>query len=271
LDGTLLNDERMISAQDWQTLARLRDMKVLRVVATGRSLWSARQAIPLDLPIDALVFSSGAGVVTWPDGDLTATANLTSDDLAVAIGQLKEVSCDFMVQHGAPDSHVFHHLRTSGVPNPDFDRRIARYDRYATALESDPPSSAAHLVAIHPLAGGVEMWRRLKACLPAFNVVRTTSPIDGESVWIEVFPAGVSKASACAALAAERNIPRDAVMAVGNDYNDLDLLEWAGNSFVVANAPAPLRQRFASVASHRDSGVSDAVCRWLGEGDPSIL
>jgi hydroxymethylpyrimidine pyrophosphatase-like HAD family hydrolase len=50
---------------------------------------------------------------------------------------------------------------------------------------------------------------------------------------------------------------------VGNDYNDLDLLEWAGSSFVVANAPPDLTDRFPTVASNDDCGVAEAITRWL--------
>jgi hypothetical protein len=50
---------------------------------------------------------------------------------------------------------------------------------------------------------------------------------------------------------------------LGNDYNDLDLLEWSAASFVVANAPDALRNRFAAVASNNKCGVAEAIDRWL--------
>jgi hydroxymethylpyrimidine pyrophosphatase-like HAD family hydrolase len=50
---------------------------------------------------------------------------------------------------------------------------------------------------------------------------------------------------------------------VGNDFNDLDLLEWAQTRFVTANAPAQLRKRFPAVASNNHGGVAEAVERWL--------
>jgi hydroxymethylpyrimidine pyrophosphatase-like HAD family hydrolase len=48
-------------------------------------------------------------------------------------------------------------------------------------------------------------------------------------------------------------------MAVGNDYNDLDLLEWADHAYVVGNAPAELRARYTAVASNEEGGFSAAV------------
>jgi hydroxymethylpyrimidine pyrophosphatase-like HAD family hydrolase len=58
-------------------------------------------------------------------------------------------------------------------------------------------------------------------------------------------------------------VSRADVLAVGNDYNDLDLLEWGGSSYVVANAPADLLARFPAVASSDAAGVADAVARWM--------
>ncbi len=98
--------------------------------------------------------------------------------------------------------------------------------------------------------------------LPAFQ---TTSPLDGKSTWIEIFPTTVSKSQTAAWLAAELQIDKRQIVSVGNDYNDLDLLEWTDCSYVVDNAPADLKNRFATVASHNNGGVAEAARRWMAE------
>jgi hypothetical protein len=99
----------------------------------------------------------------------------------------------------------------------------------------------------------------LRDALPAFQVIRTTSPLDGRSTWVEVFPAGVGKADAAAWLLEREGRGNTLSVAIGNDYNDLDLLEWADRAFVVSNAPAELRERYTAVASNDDGGFSEAV------------
>ena len=93
-------------------------------------------------------------------------------------------------------------------------------------------------------------------------MLRATSPLGGAATWIEVFPAAASKSRSSAWLAERLGLGAAEVLAVGNDYNDLDLLEWGGTSFVVGNAPEELLARFASVASNDAGGVADAVRRW---------
>ena len=69
-----------------------------------------------------------------------------------------------------------------------------------------------------------------------------------------MFSREVSKSPAAAWLAARHGIPRGGVCAVGNDYNDRDLLEWAGASYVVANAAAVLSARHDDVAASGHCG-----------------
>jgi hydroxymethylpyrimidine pyrophosphatase-like HAD family hydrolase len=62
-------------------------------------------------------------------------------------------------------------------------------------------------------------------------------------------------------------IHEKAVMAIGNDYNDLDLLQWAARSFVVNDAPQELLDLFPTVYSGDESDFSEAVALWRRETD----
>ena len=93
--------------------------------------------------------------------------------------------------------------------------------------------------------------------------MRTTSPLDHDSTWFEIFPPSVDKGRAAEWLRQRFALPRARCMAIGNDYNDLSLLEWCAHPFVVDNAPGALKERFASVPSNDEDGVSIALERWL--------
>jgi hydroxymethylpyrimidine pyrophosphatase-like HAD family hydrolase len=123
-------------------------------------------------------------------------------------------------------------------------------------------------VAIVPPAQTPAALAAVRQRLQGWSVIRTTSPLDGRSTWIELFPAGVSKSLTADWLAAELGIPRTHTLSVGNDFNDLDLLEWAQTRFVVANAAAELRERFPAVASNDGGGVAEAIERWITVAEP---
>ena len=75
---------------------------------------------------------------------------------------------------------------------------------------------------------------------------------------------GVSKSGTVAFLAERHGVTAERTLAIGNDYNDVDLLEWAGRSYVTANAPEDLKERFPVVKGNDHGGVAEAIRRWLG-------
>jgi Cof subfamily protein (haloacid dehalogenase superfamily) len=58
---------------------------------------------------------------------------------------------------------------------------------------------------------------------------------------LDILPLGCNKGVALEKLAALRGIPREAVMAVGDNWNDLEMLRWAGQPVLMQNASALLR------------------------------
>ena len=263
LDGTLLDSERRLGPADRATLEALGAAGVLRVVATGRSLFSARRVLGADFPIDYLVHTSGAGIVRWPDARSLNALHMEGRLATRLAEQLVALDFDFMLHHAIPDNHRFLLHRTSRA-NADFERRVELYAEHCSHLDlarlgAEPMCQA--VVIEH--AGAPSRHEALVERLHDFTVIRATSPLDHRSMWYEIFPRGVGKSLASAWLR-ERGFGAPGLcVAVGNDYNDIDLLEWADLPFVVANAPADLLRRFPSVSSNDQGGFSEAVGRAL--------
>ena len=157
----------------------------------------------------------------------------------------------------------------SNEGNADFESRVKLYDRFAAPLAetNDGFGPATQLLAVVPPEGSQAVLDNIRSELADYSVIRTTSPLDGKATWIEIFPAAVSKSLTATWLAEKLEIAKQDIVSVGNDYNDLDLLEWTDNSYVVDNAPADLRNRFTPVASNNNGGVAEAATRWLaGKG-----
>ena len=263
-DGTLLRSDRSFSDADLEALRQLDAFGIVRVVATGRSIYSLNTVSISELPVDFIIFSSGAGVIQHPGGQIIRKVSLEAQEVNRAIAILRADDLDFMVHRPIPDNHVFGYFESTPA-NADFRRRIDLYSQFAFPLEevSDGFGAATQLLAILPPAGSPQIIETIRKKLPGFNIIQTTSPLDGQSIWIEIFPATVSKGLTVAWLTAEFDIDSGQTLSIGNDYNDLDLLEWTASSFVVENAPDVLKERFPVVASHNESGVAEAIGRWL--------
>ena len=77
---------------------------------------------------------------------------------------------------------------------------------------------------------------------------------------VDVLQAGCSKGAALRDLARERGCAREEVMAIGDNLNDLEMLEFAGLPVVMGNAIADLKGRgWPTTASNDDAGVARAV------------
>jgi hypothetical protein len=74
----------------------------------------------------------------------------------------------------------------------------------------------------------------------ACECVRTEYPARDVSI-LDLVPHGVSKASALKILAARLGVDRQQVMAIGDNWNDVEMLEWAGQGVIMGNAAVELR------------------------------
>lgn len=264
LDGTLINSEVKISSENLETLEWLGKQNIVRIAATGRSYFSVVRALSKNIPIDYLVFSCGAGIMDWKTKKVLNVHNLHKDDVKKGFDLLKELNLDFSIQKKAPDNHYFYYIKVSDI-NPDFDRRLVLYPEHSNRIVHDEFKSedSCQLLAIRKGEDAVEMYEKIKNKLSHLKVIRSTSPIDHVSVWIEVFNKNVSKANGVDFIAKKLNIDKENIMCVGNDYNDLDMLEYTKNSFVVGNSPEELKQKYQLVKSNNEDGFTDAVNQWL--------
>jgi Cof subfamily protein (haloacid dehalogenase superfamily) len=61
-------------------------------------------------------------------------------------------------------------------------------------------------------------------------------------IYLEIFHRGVDKGDAVKALGSHYALPREAIMAVGDYYNDVAMLKAAGYSVAMGNAPDDIRE-----------------------------
>jgi Cof subfamily protein (haloacid dehalogenase superfamily) len=254
-DGTLAQSNGLVATPELDALKALGKLGIVRVIATGRSLFSADMVMPGSLPIDYLVFSSGVGVMNWPKRDIMASNSLDVDISKTIAEWLKKHHLDFMIHHPAPDNHHFYY-HVGSLGNPDFYRRIDRYKKFARPLEKCKKFEGISQLLVVVEEDGEWWLKTLRETFPYVNIVRTTSPLDQTSMWIEIFPRDVSKASGLMFLAGRMKIAQKDILCVGNDYNDLDMLRYGGRSYVVGNAPDDLKNEFPCIGHHAEQGVA---------------
>lgn len=258
LDGTLLTDDKRVNKEDLHVLERLGQMGVKRIAATGRNLRISQEVLHEDFPIDYLVFSTGSGIFDWKNKKIIHAAGLSKDIAKAVIDRFIEERFDFTVHQPIPCNHKFFYHRQK-VRNKHFEKYIELYAAFGEPFIRDrfDFENACQLLAI--IETDVEKYEELTAFFPDVKFVRTTSPFDYKSMWIEVFPAHISKAYGLLFFEEKYNIPLSKMLGIGNDYNDIDFLNIVGYPRVVANAHPDLLGMFPVVASNENCGFAQAV------------
>ncbi|MCD6397663.1 MAG: HAD family phosphatase [Spirochaetaceae bacterium] len=262
-DGTLLRSDHTVSGRSRDTLKKLGEMNILRVIVTGRSYYSLNKVLMDDVLIDYLIVASGAGIYCRENRELIYNTGLSNEDTRLIGNRLIELGCDFMVHQTLPDNHKFLYYQ-KGI-NKDYQDRFNIYREHAKQLEnlSDLFRGSSQFLVID-IPGG-NMYQKINKLFKKFTVIRTTSPLDFKSDWIEIFPPQIDKGKTLKLLVDSYNLGSDKVLSIGNDFNDVHMLRWAEESRVVANAHEDLRAEFRTVGSNNNDGFSEAVEQWLGE------
>lgn len=265
-DRTLLRDDKQISAGDLAALEKLRETGVVTAIATGRNLFSFNRAVSKiglaqgRLPVDYLIFSTGAGILDMETGTILRRRSIPGPDVEFITRYFDDCGYDYMVHNAIPDTHHFL-FRCRNTDNPDFQRRIDIYQPFSRPMtrSADLYASSTQVLVIINGRIGTQQFEDMAAALSRFSVIRTTSPLDHRSTWIEVFNSGVSKSRAAAWLAGQLKISQSRVVSVGDDTNDQDLLTWSGKGFIVSNGVAGLTDCTRLSASNNQNGVSQAA------------
>ncbi len=267
LDGTLLRPGHPISQSTLNTMAALRRQGDIVAIASGRSLYAGREIVKPEMPIGFWIFSTGAGIAAWPSREIIRRNELTPDNTRRIAQFLLSANEDFMIQAPVPENHRFVYHRTGRPDNAstDFDRRCAAFPGFCRPMDGDEPFAAASqfIVVLPPDETRISA---IRSKLSDYSVIRATSPMDNHTVWLEIFNRNAGKGNSAKWLAQEflpsKGIVVGNVYAIGNDYNDLDMLELADFAFLTPNAPPPLKEIYPVTREDTDGALAEAVAEW---------
>jgi hydroxymethylpyrimidine pyrophosphatase-like HAD family hydrolase len=91
-----------------------------------------------------------------------------------------------------------------------------------------------------------------------------TSYAIGWTAWLDLAPAGVSKASGLASVCQRLGVGAQDVLAIGDGRNDVEMLQWAGRGVAMGQAVDEVRAAADAVtATVQDDGVAAELDRWF--------
>lgn len=259
LDGTLLDDLKMISTDDYASLERLGKLGIVRVAATGRSLFKVKEVLPADVPLDYVLFSSGGGVYDWKNNKILHSEHFGKAVIDELCKHLLSADYNFFVYRPIPDNNLFWYHQGAGYCSEyeDYMRRHA--GDYQAFDVNNFPGEAGQLMAIIPNDDALfeSLKHEIYAACSGVKVIRATSPVNPEYTWLEIFPDTVSKGHGLAWLCSQLGISQEGTLGIGNDFNDLDMFGFVAHGYLLNNGAEALKKEIKTVsATNNESGVS---------------
>ena len=260
IDGTLLNPEFHISETDLAALRSAHAQGIEVILVTGRR---HTFALPIaeQLGFDLWLICSNGAVTRSLSGETFHRDMLpqqTCLDLCRAMQEFRGQTVLTFDKEG-PGSIVLEELKYLEGSIQRWLEKNMEHIEFVVPIEKAITTDPVQAMFCGPVA---LMQRALQALdrtgLP-ITVLRTEYPGRDLSI-VDVLNAGCSKGHAVERWTKHRGITRKQVMAVGDNYNDIEMLAFAGRPFIMENASEELRGRgWTMTRSNAESGVAAAI------------
>jgi Cof subfamily protein (haloacid dehalogenase superfamily) len=247
MDGTLLPSyEQSMSGRNAQALRAAQQAGITVAIATGRRMaYTVPLLEGLGLRADTPLITSNGAVIRTLDGQLIDRAHM---EARIARGL-----CTLLRPFGA----VVFTFDRPGRAELVLEDLVQVHGRIAlwvetnrNAIEIIKPLELALIDGEDPIqgmvAGYVSRMKEAELALKASEwatsceCVRTEYPARDVSI-LDLLPRGVSKGWALEDLAGRLGVSRSQTMAIGDNWNDVHMLEWAGQGVMMGNAAMELR------------------------------
>ena len=251
MDGTLLPTlGRAVSPRNARALLAAQQAGITVAIATGRRTAFATPLLDgLGLRADTPLITSNGAVIRTLGGQRIDSCHLESRIARGLCALLRPFGAlVFTFERQAEDFH------RRELVLEDMEQANGRINLWIEAnrdsIEMVNPLENALLDEEDPIqgmvAGGVHKMRQAEEALRSSpwaaecQCVKTEYPARDLSI-LDLLPPGISKGWALQRLAARLGVERKETMAIGDNWNDLDMLEWAGQAIVMGNAAQELR------------------------------
>ena len=267
IDGTLLNPEFQISEADLAALRRAQQEGVEVVLVTGRRHTFALP-IAQQLGFDLWLISSNGAITRSLAGETFHRALLPAPTCRKLCAAMREFRGNTVLTFDTEvkGAIVLEHMEELNASIRRWLEKNLQFINFVIPIENSLTTDPVQAMFCGPIP---RMHQALTALAASgldkdITVLRTEYPIRDLSI-VDVLDQGCSKGHALERWANYRGILREQVMAIGDNYNDTEMLAFAGLPFIMGNASEELRRNGWAVTLPNDqSGVAAAIEQVLG-------
>ncbi|WP_438831840.1 Cof-type HAD-IIB family hydrolase [Streptococcus pluranimalium] len=263
LDNTLFDDEKKVSKANKEVIKKATELGVKVVITTGRPLKAIGdllEELDLNHPMDYSVTFNG-GLIQRNDGHILAQQALSRHEVESIYQQLSAL--------GLPVD-ILSEGTVYSLPAPGRPSRYPEANPLLTFKTMEQLADLPEDIIYNKIVVVTDkdfLDAKVKE-IPEL-IFSNFEAFKSREIIFEIMPKGVHKASGLAKLCDLLGIDRENVMAVGDEENDLTMIDWAGLGVAMENA-APIVKETANLVTSKDnnhSGVAEAIEKYVLGGE----
>lgn len=276
LDGTLLNSKGKISDENKLAIRRAEEKGVLVTIATGRRFRDARP-VALEAGFNAPIITHNGALLKFAQSLETIASATIKTETVTEILRVGNALCGDALLSADPRGKGTLYYDTVSEKNIPLQKYIA----WSKMLHGDEAETAVvHVENLDEIVEKVETVHVSFSgrCEPMFEMQKILNDELKDSVNIlatvythldftllDILPPGASKAHGVNELAKINDLTSENVMTIGDNFNDLEMLEYAGTPVLMGNATPELLERedFFTTVSNDEHGVAHAIERFI--------
>lgn len=255
LDGTLINDDLKVTAATRDAIRRQIINGNIFVPASARLPKGMMTVVNQILKVCPFIAYNGA-LALDETGKVLISRFFNAKEAAEICRYVDEQDND--AAWNIYSGYVWY-CSEQKSPRVEHEESIVKVQATPTTIEQIAKLQGVHKGLIMGEPEDLDrMQAELTAKYPDLTFVRSSK------ILLEIVLKGVSKASAVRIVAQEYGVDLKNCIAFGDNYNDEDMLEEVGYPFLMGNAPAELKQKFAPeqiTADNNHDGVAKALAK----------
>ncbi len=277
LDGTTLDSLGQVPDANREAIRAAEDRGVLVTIATGRRFRDA-QPVGIDLELNAPLITHNGALLKYAGSEETLACSLLSLETSLEIVRAGKAFCgDALVSTDPHGSGTLLYDRVSEDNLP-----LKKYLRWSETLHGGESGRAgvSHVAKLETVLGEHEivhisfsggclamsrLEQNLRHELKNSVTILATVYTSLNFTLLDILPPDASKGHGVAKLAEIHGLTAENVMTIGDNFNDLEMLEYAGTAVVMGNADPQLLERpeFYTTLSNDEGGVAAAIERFI--------
>ncbi|MDO4163649.1 MAG: Cof-type HAD-IIB family hydrolase [Bacteroides sp.] len=254
LDGTLTNSRKEISPRNLDALIRLQQSGVRLVLASGRPTYGiAPLANQLQMKQygGCILSYNGGEIIDWGTDELLYKNLLPNEVLPIlyeAATRHRQAILTYDNEYVLTEHPNDEYVEKEAFLNK---MKIKATDNF---LQDAPVPLPKCLIVGHPdelVQTETELAERLQGQISVYR---------SEPFFLELVPLGIDKARSLSTLLDKLGLTREEMVAIGDGFNDLSMIQFAGMGVAMANAQEAVKQAADYVTlSNDEDGVAAAI------------